>query len=162
MFGDLFLCVVMLLETPMKRTSRFRPHVWGSFFMFGDAFCIFFCHACFRPHVWGSFFMKVGFMGNIERSMFSSPCLGIFFYAVDERFPTKAGNVVFVPMFGDLFLWKQSGFLWLHKGIHVFVPMFGDLFLIVLNSQIYCMKGLCFRPHVWGSFFMKIYRRFGK
>ena len=70
-------------QTKGKRSSEsgFRPHVWGSFFMSALVALINACAARFRPHVWGSFFIaiKVAKMPELAK-LFSSPCLGIFFY----------------------------------------------------------------------------------
>ena len=60
-------------------------------------------------------------------------------------------------MFGDLFLFSLEYYSTIPA--HVFVPMFGDLFLCweCNNNCRTCPP--CFRPHVWGSFFIACQRR---
>ena len=55
---------------------------------------IFFLSAPFKKYTW-------------TPNKFSSPCLGIFFYMIKELAFIIAGAAVFVPMFGDLFLWGK-------------------------------------------------------
>ena len=94
-------------RTAARSPLMTRPHVWGSFFMLYGSFAILVMRiACFRPHVWGSFLWLD--IPTHYKLIFST---------------------VFVPMFGDLFLWNVS-------------PQ---------------KRGTPprFRPHVWGSFFMQ-------
>ena len=108
MFGDLFL----MQQTKGKRSgeSGFRPHVWGSFFMNTiEAHFLKYPNSFSSPCLGIFFYQKSSLFVVIGSSiLFSSPCLGIFFYA--RLKVTWNGHVarVFVPMFGDLFLWSYD------------------------------------------------------
>ena len=65
---------------------------------------------------------------------------------------------VFVPMFGDLFLFVDGAGDVVKRQTGVFVPMFGDLFLWETWKELSTFPN-CFRPHVWGSFFIACQRR---
>ena len=129
MFGDLFLFYGKY-RTFHSACQGFRPHVWGSFFM---ARCSRKCGQSLQVFVpmFGDLFLFAGMlMGAAICAVFSSPCLGIFFYPYGSCANLGMITRVFVPMFGDLFLFDD---------IRDY-PLIG--------------KKLCFRPHVWGSFFM--------
>ena len=64
----------------MKENTVFVP-MFGDLFLFDGAKEFAFDGGSFRPHVWGSFFIrKTRFLWKSITIMFSSPCLGIFFY----------------------------------------------------------------------------------
>ena len=86
---------------------------------------------CFRPHVWGSFFI-----GN-----------GIIVATFTQ--------LVFVPMFGDLFLFVIKNMSNDIDLIDSFRPHVWGSFFIRLVCNAPNIAEVSFRPHVWGSFFMR-------
>ena len=109
--------------------------------------------SCFRPHVWGSFFMtvKVGIIVD-TKFPFSSPCLGIFFYATcGKTYSFEYYREFSSPCLG-IFFYEVCKKVMEDKLNSVFVPMFGDLFLME-KLRHETQEHFCFRPHVWGSFF---------
>ena len=95
----------LLWETLREALPVFVP-MFGDLFLLSNCFCMLAISAeGFSSPCLGIFFyMRYPIKGCQNSHLFSSPCLGIFFYAKIEKRDGKLFLIVFVPMFGDLFL----------------------------------------------------------
>ena len=104
MFGDSFFTALLNKEDKIMTDAGFRPHVWGFFFHRGVS-CVYRrkCDGVFVPMFGDSFFTGKKERFIMEKSAFSSPCLGILFsrsIKVGKAFPA---TVFSSPCLGILF-----------------------------------------------------------
>ena len=112
---------------------------------------------CFRPHVWGSFFILPGSPSDVSSTLtvFSSPCLGIFFYTT---FPLVYGqySLCFRPhVWGSFFIYMSR--MHLYDILEMFSsPCLGIFFYLDGAKQFPTASGNMFSSPCLGIFFYEI------